>query len=261
MSTTLNQRLFGRDFEFDTTMKFLAAMEAAASVALTPARQLEPNTLRARNVAVSLNNDFTKVSGLVPAVFDERARVESDKNTRADVLQAQWLVAAAGFTTQADELSSSIKTKAGEVREALQDAALPVSNDPAAALIARQDVEARLRSPERGLGVSTTTVATFMELAQRGGDTAAAVASAWGRDTYIAANGDDTSFETIVAAAVATSITSEDPARRKAAAALQALDNPTGDNQTAALYTAIVFSSQVLRRVEGIARINPVIFG
>jgi hypothetical protein len=230
-------------------------LQRAADTALAPARKLV-DASRGRQIASSLTSDVNDVLALYRDVAAERARIEADRRTRPDVLRQQWSDLTAEIPSRGDGLSRAITTHSAELREALAAEALPTSSDPSAVLVARGDVEAAIRAAGTN---QRSLFFTMTALAQRGGDVSAAVASDWGRAVYASASGDEAEFDLIRAEAIKTSINGADETRRRAAVALQALDQPAPGDRAGSLYSIAVMANAVIEDSTRMAQEGPVI--
>jgi hypothetical protein len=230
--------------------ELLALMAAAVEAALTPARALV-DASRARAVAVNLSNAFATVGPLFESVVDTRRRLQADTATRPNVLLAQWQEFADAAIADATGTQRTIATGVDELAVALKQEALPVSDDPARTLVARQEVELALRAHPDELPFKV-----LLDQAGRGLDVAAAAASEWGRMTLQAANpnSEDTGFNLVIDAAVETALTGPDETQRRAAAALQATRTPAPGRNAAALIEAQATAAAVLHRLGQIAK-------
>jgi hypothetical protein len=241
-------------FSEETDVRFgrelLALMDAAAAAALTPARALV-DASRARAVAVNLVKAFASVGTLFESVVETRRRLQADTATRPNVLLQQWWEFADAAVADGSKTTRTIATGVDELAVALKGEALPVSDDPARTLVARQEVELALRAHPDELPFKV-----LLDQAGRGLDVAAAAASEWGRMTLQAANpnADDTGFNLVIDAAVETALTGPDEAQRRAAAALQATRTPAPGRNAAALVEAQATAVAVLGRVGSITK-------
>lgn len=231
--------------------KFVADLRAASNAALGPASRLLDGS-RARTVGIALRSDFLAVVALSKEALGERTRVEADHSTKPEVLREQWRVFGVDLTERANSLDALIKTRADEYTTALELEAIPVSADPSAALLARGEIEAALQVD--------SSIRVFVQLAARGGDVAAAVASPWGRSIFEVATGDTVGFDQVQAEAIRTALSSEDAGRRRAAEALHATMSPRpGLGRVQSLYEAIVLSVTILSDARKLVRRGVVI--
>jgi hypothetical protein len=240
----------GEGTDVSSGREFLALMKAAADAALAPARALV-DASRARPIAVNLSNAFRAVGTLFESVVDTRRRLEADTATRPNVLRQQWQEFTDAAVEDGAATRRTIATGVDELTAALKQEALPVSDDPARTLVARQEVELALRAHPGLLPFQV-----LLAQASRGLDIAAAAASEWGRLTLRAAtpSNDETGFDSVVDAAIETALTGPDEAQRRAAAALQATRTPAPGRNAAALYEAQVLAGAVIGRVGQIAK-------
>jgi hypothetical protein len=220
---------------------FIAPMDTAVAAALGPSRALV-DASRARAVAVNLANAFASIGSLFDGVLAVRGRLQVDEMTRPDVLRQQWRDFGGTVTERRSTIQTTIATGIDELAVALKAEALPISDDPAQALLAREEVQLALRATRDALPFQV-----LHTQAARGGDIAAAVASEWGRLTLQAAQGgEDTGFGQVLDAAIAATSTGPDEIRRRAAAALQATRTPVPGRTVAALPEAQAFAGAVL---------------
>lgn len=237
MTITARPGVDAGGYDIGQTRDFIAQGREAATLALEPARALL-DASAARAIAVPLYEDLVSVGALFESVLVERERLESDVTTRTEILREQWDAFGAQMLATASTLDRQISTRIDELNVALQAEALPRNDDPAAVLVARGEIEIAMRLKPFFL--------TLVELAERGGDLAAAAASEWGRLTLIDATGAEDGFDSVQEAAIQASLAGEDEGRRRAAAALQATRTPRQGQTVASLTESQTFASYVL---------------
>jgi hypothetical protein len=250
MSTTESYGLM----PVSTVVGFIADMQAAAKAALGPARSLSAQDGRARTLADKLAGAFNDVEVLYMGPIERRAALERD-NRRIDILRPEWAAFGDSYRQRAGELNRQISTQPDELEDALEAQALPVSADPMAVLVARQEIELSLKVAHQQ---DKPLLVAMLDLAGQGGDIAAAAASDWGQLTYVAAAGTDSGFDAVRDAAIASVLTSGDAGRGAAAKALQAINGPVpGKGTAAALYTACLYGQQILEAGTKVVQSGP----
>lgn len=220
--------------------QFIEQATAAADLALTPSRLLVDSS-RARSIAIDLRGLLSAGWALYGSAVDERHAIEDDSRTKPQVLRQRWTDFLTAYAQEAVQLTQSIGTLQQELPEALAAEAMPVSTDPSAILVARGEVELAI-TVLSGDGL----IHTMSEFASRGGDISAAVASPWGKLKFIQANGSDYGYKLVQAEAVRAALLSDDPAKRRAAAALQALTTPAPRTTIEPLYESCLLTTMVM---------------
>lgn len=237
--TYLQEDAGGYEVE-DVRTRFIDPLAPAIDAALGPARALFDASL-ARAIATNLAAALEGAGRLFESVLATRRALQADNSTRPEVLRERWGAFGDDVNDQASQIDRTIATDIDKLVVALKQEALPTTTDPAAITVARQEIEVALRASQDDLPFQV-----LLEQAVRGGDVAAAAASAWGRLTLVASQGDDVGFDDIVNAAVETALTGPDEGRRRAAAALNATRMPRNGETVAALPEAQTFASFVL---------------
>lgn len=193
--------------------QFIANMQAAVAVALPPAIAIPA----AQPIAGPMRLKFEQVVTLFNDTIQMRDRLQSDTRSRPEAILAAWQAHGQAATAQADELIAAIDQKSTALIDALRGAALPANPDPAAVANARQEVVMTLRQADHPFSA-------LLDLVGQGSDLAAAAASNWGRLAFQEVAGgqlDDSQWTTVQDAAIQAAQRSDDPAKQRAAAALQ----------------------------------------
>jgi hypothetical protein len=242
MGTTLDRAAYD-DPRAQLRDLYTSGLDESAAAVLTPTKRLV-DASPARKIATKLESAIGDAKALHQEVYAERARVQADRNTRPAVLREQFQQFSGTAQNRANELQRTITSQADELRKALHEEALPSYTDASRELLARQDVEAALRSVK---GKSIEAYRAAVALAERP-DTASAIASPWGRLSFLEAGGSDETYGVVTAAAIETSLAGPDEGRRRAAAAYKALDAPMkiGGGSSQALYTVGMMATHLM---------------
>lgn len=227
----------------DVRETYIAGIEASAAAALGPSRALVDDS-PARAIAVNLADAFASVGPLFELTLAFRSRIQHDGTTRPEILRGQWQQFGQATNDRCEQTRQTIATGIDELEVALKAESVPMSTDPAAVLVARQEIELALRASKD----ADLPFQVLLEQAGRGGDVAACAASEWGRLLLAEANqdGDAIGFAQVVDAAIQTALTGPDERKRRAAAALIAARAPFPGTKVAAIRLAQAYAAHVL---------------
>jgi hypothetical protein len=240
----------------ETIEEWVTDMGAASEHSLVPARTLVDSS-RARELAVSLHADLSEAAGMHREVRELRERAQSDEVTRPEELRERWSEFQQDFETRAESLDRRLREGLDRLPALLAEEALPVSADPNAAKLARDEIELALKLAGRD---NKTAGGVMAELASRGGEIAAQAASSWGQLKLVEADGAHVAEASITAvrrAAVEAVLENGDEPRRRAALALRATETNRPGEHGSGLNEAVVKGIHVLGDAGKIVKEGP----
>jgi hypothetical protein len=228
----------------ETVQGFAADAVAAADAAFgRPARSLL-DASPARPAALEVNAAVRAAAAMYDEAVAKRAELARDKETRPQVLLERLREFEADWSARAEAIKRVLSVEAADKLEtALQAEALPVSGDPAKALLARQEIELALELAAKN---NESPIFVMQRLAARGGEVAAAIGSEWGRMRYQKASGVTEGYEVARDAAIETALNAADEGPRRAATALRAMKTRPRGGRPEAGYEARIKAITVL---------------
>lgn len=247
MMTSYYQEDAGGRLPDEVRDQFITPMNDSADAALTPARALLDSS-RARDIAINLRQAFHGHGELFEAVLAKRRQLQASTSTKTELRRAAWLEYGTEAGDEITHLQNTIITGSDELAVALSEEALPVSADPAAVIIAREEISLAMRVDATD---TKPALMVLIEQASRGGDISAVCASEFGRLLLRQAQGGkDEGWPLILDAAVQAALNGPDEGKKRAAAALAATRKPLtskvgalADAAAYAVYVRIVITN------------------
>lgn len=253
MSTTYHRRRTA-GIPPDKIRAFAADATAAADHALAGTRALVDKS-PARQAAREFSTTVNGAIDLYEEVLDRYEKAERDDHTRPEVIRQQWQEYAQDVHDRAAKAHRILNIDYKEsIEEMLLGEALPVSTDPSAALLARQEIDLALQIGEKN---NRSASLVLDDLAARGGEVSAALVSNWGRLRYESATGYADGHDAIRRRAVETVLATGDETRTRAARVLQAATEPRPGSTGTSLYEAMFLAQRVVIAAEELAQRGP----
>jgi hypothetical protein len=210
----------------DEARRFLSTGRESAATALQPARRLFDDSV-ARRLAVEIETCFSDAQTLFDSALSEREKFARDQTTKPEVIFQQRQALQADYSERSGAIVKRIADLSTKLEAALAEEAMPAPSSDSAVALVRQELELALATAPDG----RAAFQVLDDYAARGGDFAAVAASDWARLSMQGKEGGDIGYDRVLATAARSSLNSPDPARQRAATALEALTDAQGRNQ------------------------------